>query len=288
MKVRILWLSIILLLGITACEEAAAPVNQGTDVALIGNNGTPHKVLVTVELSPTPDVVTPDTSILPSPTATEFPEEIDPTDTPTPYVGTFIGVSEDGTPSGASIAPIDGSSAGVNVSVPGAGFAPTSALAGNCSVSVASTFSGVYTANESTLQQLGCPVDTGISTNLVFQPFERGKMFWRDTRQIYALQPNNSLLIVPDTWQEGLPESDSAYNPPSSNLLQPVRGFGYVWRNNETLRNAIGWATQSEYVLPGFWQTFSNGAMFVGDNGSIYAFVLNSSGSGVYYGPLGG
>lgn len=289
MKWYLLFFCSICMVLVGGCEDqSGVPVNESTNSALLVNNGTPAKILITVELSPSPEGgVEPEATASPSPT--DFPEPVDPTDTPTPYVGSFIGASVDGTPNSAAISPINGSSASVGISVPGGGSGFPTAVAGNCSVTVAAAFTSAYAANQSALQQLGCPVDGGVNTNLVFQPFERGKMFWRDTRQIYVLQPNNNLLVLTDTWQEGQqPESDPAFAPPSGNLQQPIRGFGYVWRNNEGIRSAIGYATQSESVLPGFWQTFSNGAMFVGDNGSIYALVLNDTGNGVYYGSLTG
>jgi hypothetical protein len=53
-------------------------------------------------------------------------------------------------------------------------------------------------------------------------------------------------------------------------LIQPVRGFGLVWRSNQPIRDALGWATLSEAQYDGFWQDFERGAMFVGNNGLIY------------------
>ena len=70
------------------------------------------------------------------------------------------------------------------------------------------------------------------------EPFEHGQMIWRkDLSVIYALQsgpgpgrrPGGRWAEYPDTWREGLPESDPALQPPAG-LRQPVRGFGKVWR----------------------------------------------------------
>ena len=89
---------------------------------------------------------------------------------------------------------------------------------------------------------------------------------------IYALQsgpgpggrPGGRWAEYPDTWREGLPESDPALQPPAGLrqpvLRQPVRGFGKVWR--EQLGGpvaTIGWATDAEIGLDGFVQEWDNG-----------------------------
>lgn len=280
---RLSTLLILILLALTACET---PANTSIDdnAPILSGIGDMPKALATVWLSPTPDVI----ETLPSPTSsfpTETPEPPDPTVTPTPYIGVFVGTAINGTPISDSVPPIivAPSNGGV-VGIPsGAGvppvFNPTSIVTGNCSISVAGTFTTAY---NQVAGQLGCPRDSGSHITLVYQPFERGKMFWRDTRQIYTLQGSGLLTVLTDAWQETMPASDPGFQPPAG-LLQPVRGFGYVWRGNEPLRNNIGWATQVEAPLTGFWQEFERGSMFVGDNGLIYA-LFPSSGS--YVGPL--
>lgn len=274
---------ILLLLLVAACTTSTDPDNTNSSgPLLVGENALP-KQLVTVQFTATlPESAN---TAIPTSTPTDFPEFLDPTFTPTPIVGIFVGTAVDGTPESAAIAPIapNAVSGSGGPSVPIGATVPVVSDASGCLVPVAGTFNAVYTANSSALQALGCPVDAGQAINLVYQPFERGRMFWRDTRQIYVLQPNASLAIVPDGWTEGQPASDDAYVPPSPDLLQPVRGFGLVWRNNESLRNAIGWATQGESPIPSFWQTFDNGVLFLGDNGAVYALLTSTS---TYIGPL--
>ncbi len=120
---------------------------------------------------------------------------------------------------------------------------------------------------------------------MVTQPFERGSMFWRsDTKQIYALASSGQYWQVPDSWTDGMPADDPAYSSPPAGMLQPVRGFGLVWRSNTSVRDALGWGTLSEAQYNGFWQDFERGSMFVGENGRIYALF---TAEGQHSGPIG-
>lgn len=291
-----LWIIALLMLMLVACEEGTTDplVNDDNGPVLVEGRNSLPKQLITVVLTPTTDAsgVAPTPQATTPPPPTEVPLPLDPTRTPTPYVGVFVGTAVDGTPGSAAVAPnspdlgTGGLSGGVEGSVPSSGL-PTSVAPGNCPFAVANVFAAAYAANESIVAQLGCPQDAGSNLNLVYQSFERGTMFWRDTRQIYALQPSNALQVVPDSWQESLPASDPAFSPPSENLLQPVRGFGFAWRNDEGMRNALGWATQPEAFVSGFWQNFENGVIFQRlDNGSIYILIGATGGSGTYYGPF--
>ena len=94
-----------------------------------------------------------------------------------------------------------------------------------------------------------CPSDEPETLQAAFQPFERGFMVWINSP--YTIQPNiyvftdwHEVDIHPDTWLEGEPESDPALTPPEG-LLQPIRGFGNVWRQLDSHMN-IGWATAPE------------------------------------------
>ena len=48
-----------------------------------------------------------------------------------------------------------------------------------------------------------------------------------------------------DEWQPGQPENDPSLEPPPG-LVQPVRGFGKVWREQPDVRERLGWATAEE------------------------------------------
>ncbi|MCY3832548.1 MAG: hypothetical protein OXG85_05995 [Chloroflexi bacterium] len=82
------------------------------------------------------------------------------------------------------------------------------------------------------------------------QRFENGWMFW--------LQPNGQIWVLTedaagrkiwsvydDSFVEGEAESDPLIIPPESRF-QPVRGFGKLWRENPEVRQALGWALDTE------------------------------------------
>lgn len=83
------------------------------------------------------------------------------------------------------------------------------------------------------------------------QEFQNAKMLWlQPINQIWILQSNNDgeniWTVREDTWAEGLPENDPELTPPAEGLIQPVRGFGLLWRSDDALRSQIGWATDEE------------------------------------------
>lgn len=105
----------------------------------------------------------------------------------------------------------------------------------------------------------GCPSSNGLEQTVVFQQFERGRMFrFSDGNEIVVLfdEPttieatdNIAWISVQDTWTDAEPAEDPAIIPPAG-LFQPTRGFGKVWRETPGLRDLLGWGTgpQSEYT----------------------------------------
>lgn len=84
------------------------------------------------------------------------------------------------------------------------------------------------------------------------QPFQNGRMFWIEpVEQIWVMIQNADdkrsgvWMVFNDPFQEGDQEFDPSIRPPTG-LLQPERGFGLLWRENEEVRAALGWATQTE------------------------------------------
>jgi hypothetical protein len=96
---------------------------------------------------------------------------------------------------------------------------------------------------------LSCPVAMPIVGQGVYQPFENGQMIWVSALgAIYVIYNDMHVprwQVFRDDFQEGItPEQDPQFVPPSPNRWQPRRGFGLVWRNNETVRARLGWAIQ--------------------------------------------
>lgn len=274
---RIMMGLILAALLLAACGEEESPPS-GDPPILSGFESMP-KQLATVALTPTPtQVIAGEPAEVVAVQASPTPGAPRPTPTLTPFAGVFMGepTSESGEPP-PTLAPwvIDASS---GPAVSGGGVVPSAG--GACTIPVMGAFTNAYTA--AVQQQLGCPVSGGFNTQMVTQPFERGDLYWRDTRQILALADSGQFWQVADSWQEGMPADDPAFAPPGG-LLQPVRGFGQVWRSNQPIRDALGWGTLPEVPYSAAWQDFERGAMFTGAGNMVYAIF---PAEGRHSGPL--
>ena len=94
------------------------------------------------------------------------------------------------------------------------------------------------------------PTNTVRQIYVAEQPFERGRMFWLEpTGQIWVMietEPGFGLWqVYEDLFKEGDIEFDPTMATPEG-LLQPVRGFGLIWRSNEEVREGLGWGTDIE------------------------------------------
>ena len=95
------------------------------------------------------------------------------------------------------------------------------------------------------------------------QHFEHGMMIWLEPRDgIYILYTDEQFSprwdFRSDDFVEGQPESDPAISPPGG-FFQPIRGFGLVWRDENTtpgyrVRDRLGWATDRERAFSGTLQ----------------------------------
>lgn len=276
------WLLLLLIaIFLAGCAEDSPGVPDDPPI-LTGFDGLP-KQIATVEMSPTPSPVLvgmPLAGEFQQPTGTPAPPQ--PTPTLTPYVGVFLGrpTSESGealvddipTPAPFVVGPMGSSSVG--------GLGDGSLT--DCAIPPAAQFANAFAADPALQERLGCPVGAGSAEELAAQPFERGTLYWRQNKQIYALAHSGQFWQVADTWQEGMPADDPAYSAPAG-LIQPIRGFGLVWRNNQAIRDAVGWGTQSETLIGSFWQDFERGAMLQGLHGQIVAIF---PAEGQHSGPL--
>jgi hypothetical protein len=96
------------------------------------------------------------------------------------------------------------------------------------------------------------PTPTVGEVQVAEQLFQRGRMFWvQPTQQIWVLiltgEGRGSWTVYPDTYQDGVDaEVDAAIVAPDG-LIQPTRGFGKLWRDNQDVRDDLGWATTPEF-----------------------------------------
>jgi hypothetical protein len=161
-------------------------------------------------------------------------------------------------------------------STPGAGVPPTSVLPGtpvlvtlpppqttSCLYLPPGNLSA-YFASDPTLQALlGCPVGappTPTLTQAAWQPFERGFMIYLQGSPgvIYAISSDGRFRRFDDTFVSGVDPESGGEIPPQG-LLEPVRGFGKIWRSNSDVRALLGWATQQERGDTASVQPFDRG-----------------------------
>jgi hypothetical protein len=276
-------LLLLALLLLAACSDEA-PAPSGDPPILTSFDALP-KQLATVVLTATPTpVLVGGETVAVAVVVTPTPGPPQPTATMTPYVGIFLGqpTSESGEPA-PTIAPYVFGGMTAGGAVIASGVVGAGSEGGACGFAVSAVVANAYNRDAALRERLGCPLSGGTPVALMaVQPFERGVMVWRgDVRQIYALANSGQFWQVADSWNEGMPADDPAFSAPPG-VIQPVRGFGLVWRNNAAIREALGWGTQPESSASGFWQDFERGAL-LSTGGAVYALF---SAEGRHAGPL--
>ncbi len=94
-----------------------------------------------------------------------------------------------------------------------------------------------------------CPLTSALVSQGVYQYFQSGLMIWvQGSSMIFVLYYDSNTPrwdAFTDTWQPGMTEQDDTLTPPAG-MLQPLRGFGKVWREQPGVRDRLGWATLPE------------------------------------------
>lgn len=173
---------------------------------------------------------------------------------------------------GAIIGPVGGIPAGGGLSV--------------CSIAPQGGFGVVYANNPDIAAQIGCPLGSGSATpvNNAYQTYEGGLMVWVSsvgaTGQpgIFAIFNDSTFQRFNDTWRDGIDPVSVGLNPPAGRI-EPIRGFGKVWRETAGMSEALGWATSEEIGGTGFVLSFERGEMiYVPQNGQTYVLVAGAPG----------
>ena len=102
--------------------------------------------------------------------------------------------------------------------------------------------------------RLGCAISQEIrGGGSAFQSFQHGVTVWRQDRdRIYVLYNNGTFSAHPDDAPDGWKESDLVKG-----------GFGYLWRNNQAVRDGLGQPRGAEAGTTDFAvQDFSGGVIF--------------------------
>jgi hypothetical protein len=119
------------------------------------------------------------------------------------------------------------------------------------------------------------------SPNAAVQSFERGIMLWRgDTAEIVVLSNDNRWQAYTDRFVEGQAERDPTIVAPAGKL-QPIRGFGKLWREQAGVRDQLGWAIGKEGGVTALVQSFEHGFL-IRLGGLVYALVEQGDGQRVW------
>jgi hypothetical protein len=143
------------------------------------------------------------------------------------------------------------------------GTAPTTPATTACSVVPPAIFGTIFTSDPSLAAQIGCPVgNPNTGQQDAHQPFERGAMLWLSgpPSSIYVLYNTGQFQRFDDTYNASTDPASGGETPPSG-LLEPVRGFGKVWRSNPEVRSGLGWGVSAEAGGTATTQLFDRGMM---------------------------
>ncbi len=202
----------------------------------------------------------------------------------TPVGGNATDVPVQGTPSSlpsiaefiASIPGAENILSGVPSPVP-AGFSSVA----NCENQAPGGFGDLESVDATVRGNLGCPLGSPPPANTVasaYQEFENGFMLWVENPggrgTIYAVRSDGTYSSYPDTWDPSTDPERGGETPPSSDLTEPIRGFGKVWRENASVRDQLGWATGGERGADATFTPYERGVLlYAPQRGDVLAFA---------------
>jgi hypothetical protein len=173
-----------------------------------------------------------------------------------------------------------------------AAFAPVGGLGssgsggGGCANAPQGVFGAIYQSDPNIGAALGCPLATSASSvGSAYQPFQNGLMIWvsslgaQPQSTIYALYNNGTYQRFNDTFTDGVDPASGGASPPPG-FLEPVRGFGKVWREQASARDTLGWATTGENGGSAQVLMFERGEMVsVAQAGQVYILITGAPGT---------
>lgn len=280
MQRRIVWLILIGIGVLLAAPGCGVLQDAPPTITPIYITATPVPPIVPVIATETPA----ETSVMAATGVVALPtQSAGRTSTPTPapqitMTPTFTPTATD-TPvtPGSNFVPVGGNSGSGGV-VSGSG--------GGCTNTPGGTFGAIFQGDTDLQNALGCPLAAG-ATNVsnAYQPFQNGLMIWvsslgaQSQPAIFALYNNGTYQRFNDTFTEGVDPDSSGAQPPAG-MLEPVRGFGKVWRENPPVRDTLGWATSGESGGSAQVLLFERGAMVsASQTNQIYIMTTGAPGT---------
>ncbi len=136
-------------------------------------------------------------------------------------------------------------------------------------------------------EYLGCPTGSEfIVPQIAEEAFEGGHLFWRsDNGAVYVIYdqdpyrsyPAGVWFQIPSSWRwDGHSNPNGIGLNPPSGYVEPVRGFGWLWRTYLGGPSGdLGWALDKEYGFANLAkvQSFENGLIFKGSSDRVYALL---------------
>lgn len=183
----------------------------------------------------------------------------------------------------------------------GPGAAPTGAIIGGVAGGAATPLPPVLicqfpppfglatllNADPATQNALGCPVGSPpapVTVGAASQVFERGTMIYVASSvggvgSIYVLTADGRYRRYDDPYIAGVtPDSSGESVPPG--LVEPIRGFGAVWRVNLDVRGSLGYALAGEQGDSAPVIDFARGrAVYVPQRGVTYLLIEDAPGA---------
>jgi hypothetical protein len=102
-------------------------------------------------------------------------------------------------------------------------------------------------------------------------------MIWA-SGPIYVLYSDGRYQRFDDTFVAGVDPVSTFLSPPPG-LLEPVRGFGKIWRNYPDVRTQIGWGSAGEVGGQTIMQRFDRGWMFdLTERGDVLILIEDPTG----------
>ncbi len=157
----------------------------------------------------------------------------------------------------------------------GATVAP---VAPTCAALPQGGFAAAYSSDAGLAAQLGCPLGL-VSFPTASQTYQMGDLLWMQgpPQAIYALFNTGRFQRYDDTFNAATDPASGGETPPPG-LLEPVRGFGKVWRTFGEVR-AMGWAMTEEVGGQSTAQIFERGQMvYFPQRGMIFVLITDNGG----------
>ncbi|MFN8379141.1 MAG: hypothetical protein U0452_10770 [Anaerolineae bacterium] len=162
---------------------------------------------------------------------------------------------------------------------------PPGGSSGMCTAAPGGAVGSLLASEPALAAQLGCAISAPYMVAGAIQPFERGMMIYRAsqtpgaTGTIEAISMDGRFSRYADTWVSGVDPDSGGLTPPSG-LVEPIRGFGKVWRSDGSLQSRLGWALSGEQGVTLTVLPFERGvAIFVPSQYQIYVLADDSAGA---------